>query len=492
MSTSINLYTGITSKLWWLNILLALFVIFFGRKKPQSTVIWVMIMTFLPVVGFFFYLLLGQDYKKNKMFSMKKNQDKFIKNFVGFQEENIETGKFFENHPELEEYEQLLSMNLKSDEAFITKDNHVKFFFWGDDKYKNLFEDIKDAKSSIDVEYYIFKKDGLGERFLDLLTQKAKDGVKVRLLVDGYGGGKSLQPKDVKKFKQAEGKFCQFFPPTFGIKFLNFRLNYRNHRKIVVIDNKIAYVGGFNVGDEYLGLNKRMGNWRDTHLRIKGQAIYGLKIRFLKDWYYSTNEDASQNENGEEYIPLSGSEDYDVPMQIITSGPDTENTNIKNTMLKLFSMAKEEIIIQTPYFIVDEAITDALKIAILSGIKVKIMIPSKPDHPFIYWATTSWLGELIEAGAEVYIYDNGFLHAKVTMVDGLVSTVGSANMDLRSFSLNFEANAVIYDRHTNKQLKEQFENDLKQSRLLTKELYRNRSAIIKIKESFSRLLSPLL
>lgn len=489
MADTLKIYYEITSKFWWINMILALFVVFSGRKKPESTVIWVVVVTILPVVGFIFYLLLGQDYKKSKMFTIKKNQDRFLKAIVGFQEDTIETGEFFKKHEDLKPYEQLLSMNLKSDESFITQDNKIDFFFWGEDKFRSLFKDIENATQKIDIEYYIFKRDDLGFRFLDLLTKKAEEGLSVRLLVDGYGGGDVLRRKDVRKFKKGGGKFSVFFPSALGVEFLNYRLNYRNHRKIAIIDDKIGYVGGFNVGDEYIGLDSKMGNWRDTHIRIEGHGVYGLKIRFLKDWYYASDFD---NETFDIDLDMVPTIHHCSPLQIITSGPDTENTNIKNTILKLISLAKEEIIIQTPYFIIDGAIMDALKIAILSGIKVKIMIPCKPDHPFIYWATTSWCGELINAGAEVYVYDNGFLHAKVTLVDGIVSTIGSANMDIRSFSINFEANAVIYDRKVNKKLREQFEKDILDSRLITKEIYRDRSTKIKIKESFSRLLSPLL
>lgn len=493
MNNFFELINQVTGNFWWLNIVLALFVIFFGRKKPQSTVIWVMLLTFLPVVGFLLYLFLDKDYNKMKKFEVKKNQDKIIKQYVDHQEENIETGKFFEKNPRLKQFNQLLSMNLKSDEAFVTTANEVEIFYSGDEKFNALFEDIKNAKKSIDVEYYIFKHDMLGKKLLNLLEDKLRENVHVRLLVDGYGGGKILRRKDVKRFKELGGQFAVFFPAFLGIQLLNFRLNYRNHRKIVIIDDEVGYIGGFNVGDEYLGLDEKMGYWRDTHIRVKGEAVHSLKIRFLKDWYYASKEDLnSKDKKDNSHFSLNDRHKNYLPMQIVTSGPDTDNNSIKHSILKMIASAKEEIIIQTPYFIIDDAVMDALKIALLSGVSVKIMIPSKPDHPFIYWATTSWTGELLEAGAEVYIYQKGFLHAKVILVDGIISSIGSANMDIRSFTLNFEANALLYDTKINQNLRKQFEKDLSVSKLITFEMYKKRPVTVKIKEAFSRLLSPLL
>lgn len=480
-----NLYVKIMLNLWWVNVVLALIVIFFGRKNPRSTLIWVMCLTFLPVIGFILYLFLGQDYTKSKMFKIKEKEDKYIRNFSNSQIDSIRDGKFWYTNSKSREYDDLIEMSLKLDESFYTQDNEVKLYFSGEDKFKALIEDLKNAEKTIDMQYYIFKHDIIGKKILKILEEKAKKGVKIRFIYDAVGG-RTLRKPQFKKLKKYGGRVAIFFPSIFPI--INIRLNYRNHRKIVVIDDKIAYCGGFNIGDEYLGKNKRFGFWRDTHIRIKGNGVWGLKIRFLKDWNYASGDELkSISEMGKGFNSIGNS-----GVQIVTSGPDTTFDNIKNVMFKMINGAKKFIYIQTPYFIPDTGIMDALKTAILSGVNVNIMIPSKPDHIFVYWASYSYIGELLNMGANCYAYKKGFLHSKIMIVDDYISTVGSANMDIRSFMLNFEANAIIYDEKVNQDLKKQFFVDMIDSIQITKDLYENRTKIIKIKEAFSRLLSPIL
>lgn len=278
-----------------------------------------------------------------------------------------------------------------------------------------------------------------------------------------------------------------FFPSK--LRPINLRLNYRNHRKLVIIDGIIGYVGGFNVGDEYLGLNPKFGYWRDTHIRLQGTAVHAIQTRFILDWNQASHHHTLT------YIP-NHFPDYgpkgNVGMQIVTSGPDSEWEQIKNGYIKMISNAKRSILIQTPYFIPDASLLDALRIACLSGIDVNIMIPNKPDHAFVYWATLSYIGELLKAGATVYIYDNGFIHAKTIVVDDEIASVGTANIDVRSFRLNFEVNAFIYDITIAKKLVSTFKEDLLVSRKYTYEEYLQRPLWIRIKESVSRLLSPIL
>ncbi|WP_425539830.1 cardiolipin synthase [Microaceticoccus formicicus] len=480
-------FIEITSRsFWWVNILLALLVVFLGRhKNPKSTLMWVMVLTMIPGLGFILYLFLGQDYKKRQMFLLKEEQDEFINNIALFQTDFISKGKFFYNNEKTREYYDLIRMNLEVDESFYTQDNDIELFYWGKEKFARLLQDIENATQSIDLQYYIFKYDNIGSKLIKALERKAKEGIEVRVLYDGVGG-RTLKKRDFEKLEKYGGEVNIFFPSL--IRSFNFKLNYRNHRKIVVIDNRIGYVGGFNVGDEYLGLHKKFGPWRDTHIRIEGSGVLGLKVRFIKDWKYASGKlsETSEHLSGR-YNPEGNS-----GIQIITSGPDTQFENIKNAYFKMITSAREEIFIQTPYFVPDEAIMDALKTAIISGVKVTIMIPGNPDHPFVYWASLSYLGTLLHAGARVYLYDTGFLHCKTLVIDDYVSTVGSANMDIRSFALNFEVNAVIYDEAVNESLKNQFMLDIEKSKEMTLEDYLNRGRIVKIKEAFSRLLSPVL
>lgn len=281
---------------------------------------------------------------------------------------------------------------------------------------------------------------------------------------------------------------AEFFPAIFGQ--LQLRVNYRNHRKIVVIDGKTGYVGGFNIAREYIGLDKKFGYWRDTHMRIKGSAVDALQVRFILDWNFAAR---NQTIAFEKYLaePEVGP-NSECPVQIVTSGPDSLEQSIRNTYLRLIHKAKRTIYIQTPYFIPDEAIMSALSIAVHSGVEVNIMIPCKPDHPFVYWATYSYVGELVLQGANCYMYMDGFLHAKGIVVDEMALCYGTANMDIRSFSLNFEVNAILYDEGKAREMTEYFHQDLKRSKQITKNMYLGRNLLVRFKEQVSRLLSPLL
>src|SRR5699024_5363938 len=276
-----------------------------------------------------------------------------------------------------------------------------------------------------------------------------------------------------------------FFPPK--IPKVNFKINFRNHRKLAIIDGKIGYIGGFNIGDEYLGRSEKFGYWRDTHLRVRGDAVRMMQTRFILDWNQASRNHVLYNDKY-----FLGCGEGDVGIQIVSSGPDQEWKQIKYGYIKMILNAKEYVYLQTPYFIPDESLMDALRIAALSGVKIKLMIPNKPDNIFVYWATLSYIGKLLNEGAEVYLYQNGFLHARTIVVDGKISSVGSANIDVRSFRLNFEVNAFVYDVPLAKKLEEAFERDVLLSTQMTKHLYEQRSLGIKFKESISRLLSPIL
>lgn len=469
-----------------LNFLLALTIIFLERKEPSSTWAWVLVLFFLPLVGFVMYLLLGRQLRKKHLFRWEGRKDIGIEKLISYQKQSIKNGEYEYRIANAADYEDLIYMNLKTNHAVFTQDNDIRIYSDGAEKFEALLEDIETARDHIHIQYYIFKLDNLGTRILNTLIRKAKQGVKVRLLYDEMGS-RGVKKKHFKELIEAGGEIEVFFPSILPL--INPRMNFRNHRKIVVIDGRIGYIGGFNVGDEYLGLKKKFGYWRDTHLRIVGSAVHPLQTRFLLDWNQASKErKMGYSEKHFPAIPTKGN----VGLQIVSSGPDSEWPQIKNGYLKLLTMAKKYIYIQSPYFIPDDSFLDAIRIAALSGIDVRIMIPNKPDHMFVYWATYSYVGQLLRAGAKIYIYENGFIHAKMIVIDDEASTVGTANIDVRSFSLNFEVNAFIYDRDTSHQLAEIFEKDMLDSTELTLEMYENRSTIIKMKESISRLLSPIL
>ncbi len=485
MNAIVDGYIWLLRNNFWINMLFAILLVFFQRKNPTSTWLWFMVIIFLPGIGFILYLFLGQDMSKKRIFKHKEEEDRFIKTLVYKQGEEIQKDKYKFSNSRSEEYEDFINMHILTSESYFSEDNNIELYFSGEEKFKALLDSISKAKEYIYLEYYIVRSDDIGRELIDRLTEKAKEGLDVRFLYDAMGG-RRLARDYFKEFKKAGGKVAVFFPAL--IPYLSIRINYRNHRKICIIDGKEAYVGGFNIGDEYLGLNRKFGFWRDTHIRIEGTAVDGLLWRFIKDWKF-----ASKDHNFNLSFNLNeGREKGKAGVQIVSSGPDSKWASIKDGYFNMITKAKEGIYIQTPYFIPDDSIYDALKVAGLSGKDVRVMIPCKPDHPFVYWAGLSYIGELLEAGVRFYTYEKGFLHTKALMMDDFITSIGTANLDIRSFKLNFEVNAFIYDEEINQKMVEQFYEDLKDSTEITMEAYLNRSNIVKIKEAFSRLLSPIL
>jgi len=460
-------------------------VIFLERKDPTATLAWVLVLWIFPGFGFAFYMLLAQNFSRKKLFTMKIYARKTFGDYISVQQELFNSGGIIYNDKNTEDFKDLIKMNLFYHNFSYTQNNNIIIYTDGQEKFFNLFNDIRSAKHHIHLEYYIINNDDLGNEFLNLLAKKAEEGIEVRLLYDSVGG-RHIPAETIDRIKKAGVKVAVFF--SSNIPFFNFKINYRNHRKIVVIDGHTAYIGGFNVGDEYIGKNKKIGYWRDTHIRVEGDAVIDLQTRFFLDWGYASKEDLMYLPH---YFPDNKSSGT-VGVQIISSGPDKQDEVIKSNYVKMINSAKESVLIQTPYFVPDASVFESLKIAAMSGVDVKIMIPCKPDHPFVHWATYWHCGGLLQYGVKVYTYEYGFLHAKTLVVDGKVSSVGTANFDVRSFKLNFECNAIIYDSKTSTMLKDAFMEDLKYSLEITRELYLERGVIIRFKESISRLLSPLL
>lgn len=468
------------------NMLFAIVIVFFERRNPKSVWAWLLLLYFIPFLGFLLYLLLGQDMRKRKMFKIKEVEDQ-LNEVIRQQEQWIKTKEMEKIDAQVSGYTDLIMYNLETSGAVLTDDNDMDFFIDGNDKFDALIEDLKAAQKMIHIQYYIIKNDVLFQRIKDVLIEKAVQGVEVRILFDAMGA-RSVRPKVWKELNEKGIMTAEFFPAVLGR--FQLRANYRNHRKIVVIDNKVAYVGGFNIGKEYIGLDDKFGYWRDTHMRIYGSAVLGLALRFVLDWNYAAHENLLQRPDLFEGWE-SGKRDF-CEVQIISSGPDNTAEQIRDNYLRLISKAEKSIYIQTPYFIPDESIRNALMIAVRSGIEVNIMIPCKPDHPFVYWATYSYIGDLVMAGANCYTYDNGFLHSKGIIVDGKVFCYGTANMDIRSFALNFEVNAIVYNANKALEMERIFIEDLKFCTKITKDVYAGRKLKIRLKEQVCRLFSPLL
>lgn len=466
------------------NIILAITIIFLERKKPSAAWAWVFVLFFLPYIGFILYLFIGKPLRQKHLRRWMPKDSIGIQEMIDDQKARVLKDEL--NIENFENARELIHMNLQTNNALVTKNNHVELFNDGHEKFDALLRDIANATDHIHVQYYIFKLDGIGKKITAALIERAKAGVEVRILYDALGS-RNVRKRHFKELIQAGGEVEVFFPSILPL--INPRMNYRNHRKIVVIDGQIGYIGGFNVGDEYLGLDKKFGYWRDTHMRIQGAAVHALQARFMLDWNQAGNSlDLSFAPH---YFPahyITG----DVAMQIVSSGPDTPHSSIENSYIKMILQAKRYVYIQSPYFIPDEAFLEAVRIAVLSGIDVRIMIPDKPDHPFVYMATCSYAGDLMESGAKVYHYANGFIHSKVVLIDDQIASVGTANVDNRSFRLNFEVNGFMYNEKITKELADMFHEDLNVCVEMTKESYESRSLWVKFKESVSRMLSPIL
>ncbi|SDB81768.1 cardiolipin synthase [Pelagirhabdus alkalitolerans] len=467
-----------------LNITLAFTIVFLERKNPTSTWAWLLVLTFVPLGGFFLYLIFGRKLSKHKLFVWDNKSRLGVKKAVQNQLQLLKEGSF-PIPPQYQPHKDLFYMHLKNNDAILTENNKVDVFNDGKKKFDALIEDIEQAKHHIHILYYIVRSDELGQRIANALKKKAKQGVEVRFLYDDMGSRK-LKKSYVKDLREAGVVVESFFPSL--IPKINMKINHRNHRKLAIIDGKVGYIGGFNIGDEYLGYNRKFGYWRDTHLRVEGEAVRNMQTRFILDWNQASKRRIIQYEPAYYQAIPQG----DVGMQIVSSGPDSEWEQIKNGYIKMIMEAQDYVYIQTPYFIPDESLADAVRIASLSGIDVRIMIPNKPDHPFVYWATYSYVGNMLDAGAKIYIYQNGFLHSKTIMVDGKLASVGTANIDVRSFRLNFEVNAFLYDQNVTQRLVGDFYNDMNNSYLFTLEDYQKRSYWIRFKESVARLISPIL
>lgn len=468
------------------------------NRDPSKTLIWVLIFMLFPVIGIFIYAILGRNIRKIKMNkaykianNMKKENLLFnldeMKELAQGQSSMIKEGII--PNDEYTDFRVLNIVNLLLNIGIFpfTINNKVEVYVDGNEKFNNLIKDIQNAKDHIHLEYFIIKDSKIAQIIKDELIKKSKSGVKIRIIYDDVGCWRfwfhrnffnEMKANNIDIRPYLKGKITI---PIGGM------INYRNHRKIVVIDGKIGYTGGINIGDEYMGKSKKFGYWRDTHIKIEGTSVYMLQMIFLTDWYYNTKEIIFE----EKLFPKLEAKGNSM-IQIVASGPDSDWESIHYAYFYAICQAKKSIYIETPYFIPDESLLKALKCAALSGVELIILFPKIADHKIVNTASYSYFQEILESGGKVYLYDKGFLHSKIIIIDDFVASTGSANMDLRSFKLNFEVNAFIYDKQIIEDIKEDFMNDLKDSEELDKNKFEDRKMTTKIKESISRLFSPIL
>ena len=473
--------------LWGINFLLAFFIIvtlLLRHLDPVKTLSWMVVVILLPYIGIIFYLFFGQYYRKRKIYSRKGLRDAALMDTLGKKQIvqlNITDWKEVEK---VGEHKNIITLLLNNSRALLTGNNRVEVFHNGRDTFAAMKESIAAATDSIHLLSYIIDDDTIGNEIKDLLIQKSQDGVEVRLMFDAVGCW-HLPKRYIKELKAAGVEVYSFAKVVFPS--LSRTLNYRNHRKILVVDGKIGFLGGINIADRYV-TGGIFDSWRDTHLRIEGQAVHSLQAIFLLDWFFASKKQLGQRLRF--YPPVDN--DCDQYVQIVPSGPDSDWASIMQAYFLAITQAKKHIYILTPYFMPNDSILSAIKIASLSGVEVKLMIPKKSDGKFSYWCTLSYVSELLEAGVKIYFYKNGFNHSKVITVDGSFAAIGSANMDSRSLEHNFEISAMIYDKEITAQLEEQISRDFRNCRLVRYKRWNRRSVWRKLMEGFARLLSPLL
>ena len=476
-----------------INILGIVSVIFFERKKPSEIISWVLVITFLPGIGFFLYLLIGEtaSMKMASRFGQKRLYDaSWRKRHGSISARNPSSGTAVSHdnpqHATVKHADIINMIELQSGSA-LTTDNKVEVFTNAADKYESLLNDIANAKKSVHLLYFTFNADHVGLRFIDLLAKKAAEGVEVRLLYDTIGNFPYLITH-FKKIYQAGGKVFRFFPLINVLK-----VNYRNHRKIVVIDGRIAYTGGINISKSYVGEHSRAKPWRDTHIRLTGSGVGAFQERFLLDWIHVSKEkfDFDRFSTLQAYFPAPSQDDRGtVAMQAVSSGPDAEGEHIKFGYIKMINRAKRRLYMQSPYFIPDDAFMLALRLAVDSGVDVRIILPGIPDKRLVYLISRSYLKDLLHTGVKIYLY-NGFIHSKMIVMDGEIVTIGTTNIDIRSFLLDFEINAFIYDDEFSGRCEKIFLDDIEHSVEITQAQARD-GILLRLAETILKILSPLL
>ncbi len=470
------------------NIVLAIITMFRERREPSSLWAWILVMFFIPVLGFLLWVFVGRRLTRDKIFAKLEGAGIDYAELTTEQSRALATGTLVPGNDAARRNSPVVELLVSDGGARLSEDNRVEVFHDGAAKFDRLIADIYAATDHVHVYYYIFRGDKLGRRIIAALTDRARAGVEVLLFWDALGG-RTISRSDTAELRAAGGKVAAFFRSR--VPLINLRVNNRTHRKLVVIDGTIGYIGGFNVGDEYLGEDPKFGYWRDTHLRVRGSAVSSIQQRLLTDWNAAAVP-ADRVRWREGYFVEPAQPPGTVALQIAASGPDSEWERIKFGYIKMIDSAQRSVWIQSPYFMPDFAVLDALKIAARSGVDVRLMIPDKPDHLLVYPATLSYADELAQAGARIFIYRNGFLHAKTVLVDHEMGSVGTANMDYRSFRLNFEVNAFFYDTDLGATLRDIYLDDLTLCTPFDRATAFGNRYLWALKESTSRLVSPLL
>lgn len=459
-----------------INAVLTAFVILLENREPERSIAWFLALLIFPLVGFIFYLFFGRDWHKRSY-----QQKRLAASLTARRQQELHhLEEHLASRSALERSLRLLDANLTGLDP--TSGNHVRILTDAQEKYPHLLAALRAAKHTIDVEYYIFRNDQIGQQIVEILKERARAGVKVRFLVDGMGsiGFGRQRFADMRE----AGIACHYFSPLATL-FYFLKANYRDHRKIVVIDDDVAFTGGINIGDEYLGSTLH-GTWRDTSVELRGPCVTQFADLFEEAWHATTHAPR----RAIRHLPpaLPGGELVDV----VASGPDSSWKAIHQQYLAMIHAAKRRIRIQTPYFIPDESLYSAMVLAALRGVEIELMMPRHPDWPYLRWVAHTYLEELLRAGVRIYEFKAGFLHTKAFIIDDEVASLGTCNVDVRSLRLDFEVNVLLSGTTSVRHLSEDFERDLDLCEEIEYAAFIERPLWRRLLESSARLISPLL
>jgi len=458
-------------------IISAIPVLLLENRNPVRSLSWIIVLILLPLLGIVLYLLIGQNYRKQKIISKKS-----VRHHAALPQRELNPESFSEIISE-KNHLNLVKLLHKNSDAAAWANNKIEILSDGESTFKAMFDAIQSAESHIHIEFFIFGNDLISNKLRELLIQKARQGIRVRMIYD-YLGSFNLSGIYIQSLRDA-GVYVKPFLPL-RLRLRRSKINFRNHRKVLIVDGKYGFTGGLNIADRYL-FGNNLGKWRDTFVRFEGSVVHGLQSLFLTDWYFVERKLITDAK----YYPEPQIFEKNL-VQIVSSGPDSDWETIMQGISAAIMTAKKYVFIHTPYFVPNDVILQAVCMAALSGIDVRLMIPTKSDSRLSDACTSSYLGEILEAGVKVYRYKKGFLHSKAIVIDDQLSIVGSANLDERSFNQNFEANAFIFEKKTAGKLKNLFVKDMQNCTEITFQDWHNRNRNQKLKESFARLFSPLV
>lgn len=479
-------FMGVFAILYFLAILIVTVIIINNEEGATKTLGYLTLIWFVPLFGVILYFSLGVNYRNNQMYSKKLEMNKSLEEEADDYIKKISAEALSHDSQAVSQFKTIAKLVGHDFADQISVGNKIDVLIDGENAFPVIIEALKNAKETIHLEYYIIRNDNIGNQIKDILIQKAKEGIKIRLIYDDFGS-KAIRGAYADELRAA-GVEVYPFRKIILVAFAN-RLNYRNHRKIIVVDGKIGFVGGINIGDDYINLPTSKVYHRDMHMRVEGPIVYSLQYIFLGDWQFCAKEKLTIDNR---LFPNHMRQDDGKIAQISASGPDSKYPMIMYTILRAIMLAKEEILITTPYFVPSEAVIEAIKNAALSGVKVKLLVPYETNSLVTQLASSSYYSAFMAAGVEIYRYKKGFIHAKTSVFDGQFSIIGTANMDNRSFNLNFEVNGIIYDEELGQQMRAEFAKDLTHSVRLDPIEWEKRGSVKRFIEKLARLTSSLL